>query len=46
MIQTWTALIIIVILKYMKAKAKYKWPLSNLAAFIRLTLFVKIEVGA
>jgi IS4 transposase len=29
MIQIWTALITILMLKYMKAKAKYKWHLSN-----------------
>lgn len=45
MIQIWTALITILILKYMKAKAKYKWHLSNLVAFIRLNLFVKIDLN-
>ncbi len=44
MIQIWTALITILILKYLKAKAKYNWYLSNLVAFIRLNLFVKIEL--
>jgi hypothetical protein len=29
----------------MKAKAKYKWHLSNLVAFIRLNLFVKIDLN-
>lgn len=42
MIQIWTALITILILKALKAQAKYKWYLSNLVAFIRLNLFVKI----
>jgi len=42
MIQIWTALITILILKYLKAIAKYGWRLSNLVAFIRLNLFVKI----
>ena len=46
MIQIWTALITILMLKYMKAKAKYKWHLSNLVAFIRLNLFVKIDLNA
>jgi hypothetical protein len=45
MIQIWTALITILMLKYMKAKAKYKWHLSNLVAFIRLNLFVKIDLN-
>jgi len=44
MIQIWTALITILILKYLKALAKYKWYLSNLVAFLRLNLFVKIEL--
>jgi Transposase DDE domain/Domain of unknown function (DUF4372) len=42
MIQIWTALITILILKVLKAIAKYGWHLSNLVAFIRLNLFVKI----
>jgi hypothetical protein len=45
MIQIWTALITILILKYLKAIAKFPWRLSNLVAFIRLTLFVKIDLG-
>jgi len=44
MIQIWTALITILILKALKAMAKYKWHLSNLLAFIRLNLFVKINL--
>lgn len=44
MIQIWTALITILILKAMKAMAKYKWHLSNLVAFIRLNIFVKINL--
>ncbi len=44
LIQIWTALITILILKALKALAKYNWHLSNLVAFIRLNLFVKIEL--
>lgn len=44
MIQIWTALITILILKALKAMAKYSWHLSNLVAFIRLNLFVKINL--
>jgi len=44
MIQIWTALITILILKAMKAMAKFKWHLSNLVAFIRLNIFVKINL--
>lgn len=43
-IQIWTALITILILKVLKNVAKHKWYLSNLVAFIRLNLFVKIEL--
>lgn len=44
MIQVWTALITILILKALKAIAKYSWHLSNLVAFIRLNMFVKINL--
>ncbi|MFQ6678834.1 MAG: IS4 family transposase [Fidelibacterota bacterium] len=44
LIQIWTALITILILKYLKALAKYGWCLSNLVAFIRLNLFVKFDL--
>jgi hypothetical protein len=44
LIQLWTALITILILKALKALAKYGWHLSNLVAFIRLNLFVKISL--
>ena len=44
MIQIWTALITILVLKALKAMAKFNWHLSNLVAFIRLNLFVKIEL--
>ena len=44
MIQIWTALITIVILKFLKEIAKYAWQLSKLVAFLRLNLFVKIDL--
>jgi hypothetical protein len=44
MIQIWTALITILILKALKTQAKYAWYLSNLVAFIRLNLFVKVDL--
>jgi hypothetical protein len=44
MFQIWTALITILVLKARKAMAKFNWHLSNLVAFIRLNLFVKIEL--
>ena len=44
MIQIWTALITILILKYLKELAKHNWYLSNLVAFLRINLFVKIDL--
>ena len=44
LIQIWTALITILILKYLKASAKYQWCMSNLVAFLRLNLFVKFDL--
>jgi len=44
MIQIWTALITILILKAPKAQSQYGWYLSNLVAFSRLNLFTKIEL--
>jgi len=44
LIQIWTALITILILKYLKQLAKYDWCLSNLIAFLRMTLFSKIDL--
>jgi IS4 transposase len=44
MIQIWTALITILILKVLRQTAKFNWHLSNLVAFIRLNLFVKIDL--
>ena len=43
-IQTWTALITILIIQYLKAQAKFDWHTSNLIGFIRLNLFVKISL--
>lgn len=43
-IQLWTALITILLLTFLKIKAKYQWHMSNLITFIRLNLFVKIDL--
>ena len=43
-IQIWTALITILLLKALKNIAAHPWYLSNLVAFIRLNLFVKIQL--
>lgn len=39
MIQIWTALIAILILKYLKFKSHFAWSLSNLVAMLRYNLF-------
>lgn len=39
-IQIWTALIAILILKYLQMKARFGWSLSNLVALLRMNLFV------
>ena len=44
LIQIWTAFITILLIKTLKKQAKYSWHLSNLIAFVRLNLFVKIEL--
>lgn len=44
MIQIWSALTCFILLRYLKAKAAYKWHLSNLVTFIRLAAFVKIDL--
>ena len=43
LIQIWTALIAVLVVKYLKQAAKYPWSLSNFLAFMRMNLFVKIN---
>jgi len=38
-IQIWTALLVILILKILKAQSLFKWSLSNLVAMLRFNLF-------
>ena len=38
-IQVWTALIAILILRYLQLKSKFAWSLSNLVALLRMNLF-------
>lgn len=45
-IQIWTALIAMLILKYLKLKATFGWSLSNLAALLRMNLFVYRDLWA
>jgi len=44
MIQVWTVMITILMLKYLRKIAQYHWNLSNLVSFLRLNLFVKIDL--
>lgn len=44
LIQIWTALITILIIKYLKACSQYGWHLSNLVSFLRLNLLVKMDL--
>lgn len=44
LVQIWTAMICILLLKYLQRKAKYQWHLSNLVGFLRINLFVKIDL--
>ncbi len=38
-IQIWTALIAILLIKYLKFKSKYNWSMSNLVALLKWNLF-------
>lgn len=44
MIQIWTAMIAYILLKYLQAKATYKWNMSNLSNFLRMASFAKIHL--
>ena len=45
-IQIWTALIAILLLRYLKLQARWGWSLSNLVALLRQQLFVHRELFA
>jgi IS4 transposase len=40
-IQMWCSMIAVILFRYLKAKAKYPWHLSNLITFLRINLLVK-----
>jgi IS4 transposase len=46
LIQIWTALIAILLLKYLMLRSRFGWSLSNLVAFLRLQLFVYRDLQA
>lgn len=43
-IQMWCSMIAILLFNYLKSMAKYRWHLSNLVGFLRINLFVKINL--
>jgi hypothetical protein len=45
-IQIWTALIALLILKYLQLKSQYNWSLSNLVALLRMNLFTHRDLWA
>jgi hypothetical protein len=45
-IQIWTALIALLLLKYLQLKASFGWSLSNLAALLRMNLFAYRDLWA
>lgn len=45
-IQIWTALIVMLILRYLQIKATFNWSLSNLVAILRMNLFTYRELWA
>lgn len=44
--QIWTALIALLLLKYLQLQARFGWSLSNLVALLRMNLFVYRDVWA
>lgn len=46
MIQIWTALITLLLLKYLAFRSRYRWSLSNLIAMLRYNLFTYRELWA
>ena len=45
-IQIWTALITMLILKYLQLKSRYNWSLSNLVSLLRMNLFTHRDLWA
>jgi len=45
-VQIWTALIAILVLRYLQLKSKYGWSLSNLIALLRMNLFTHRDMWA
>jgi hypothetical protein len=45
-VQVWTALIAMLMLKYLQLKARFAWSLSNLVALLRMNLFTHRDLWA
>jgi hypothetical protein len=45
-VQIWTALIAMLILRYLQLKASFPWSLSNLVALLRMNLFTYRDLWA
>lgn len=45
-IQIWTALVVYLLLWYLKVKAKFSWSMSNLFALVRMNLFARKSLWA
>ena len=45
-IQVWTALIAMLLLKYLQLRARFGWSLSNLVALLRMNLFTHRDLWA
>lgn len=43
-IQMWCSMIAMLLIKYLKSKAEYPWHLSNLITFLRMNIFIKIDL--
>jgi len=43
-IQMWCSMIAMLLIRYLKSKAEYPWHLSNLITFLRMNVFVKIDL--
>ena len=45
-VQVWTALIAILLLKYLQLRSRFGWSLSNLVALLRMHLFTHRDLWA
>jgi IS4 transposase len=45
-VQVWTALIAMLLLKYLQLRARFAWSLSNLVALLRMNLFTHRDLWA